>query len=104
MHTVIENQMESLSIIDDAKFVRWEALRDRAMTLGARNAVDEAVLVHERRKAAGGHVLWDYLWFLIVVSMLLIGVSKLGGCDDMRDHHGEHIPSEVKGGEKDNVR
>lgn len=94
---------ELLSPVDD-KFIRWEALRLRADTIGTRNAVDEAVLVHERRKAQGGNVLFEYLWFLIVCSMLLIFVSKVGGCDDMRDHKGESIPAEVKGGEREHLR
>lgn len=50
-------------------------------------------------KSRPGHVLFDYLWFVIVVALLMLIVGHVGGCDDTRDPaHGSHIPSEVKGG------
>ena len=82
---------------EDEKDLKWEALRERAATIGARAALDEAVRALETRHR--GHVLFDYLWFLLVCSCLLLAVARVGGCDDRRDHgSGSHIPAEVKGG------
>lgn len=37
MHELVENEVES------EKFLRWEALRLRVNTIGAREALDEAI-------------------------------------------------------------
>jgi hypothetical protein len=40
MHTAIEQDM---SLEMDDKFVRWEAIRSLIMTIGARDALDQAL-------------------------------------------------------------
>ena len=82
MHTAIENDMQAEQ---EDKFVRWEALRERANTIGARAALDEAM--------KGGHVLFQYLWFLIVVSVLLLAVAKVGGCQEATEREAAGTPA-----------
>lgn len=95
MHTVIEEQ-EMIQHLED-KSIRWEALREQCMTIGAKDALDRAM--------RGGHVLFDYLWFILVVGLLLIALHKWVEDVDNRDPgSGSHIPAEVKGGRDDNMR
>ena len=41
MHEIVEEQAESRSVLDAEKDIRWEALRNRASTIGARDALNE---------------------------------------------------------------
>lgn len=73
MHELVEN--EEMEACEAEKVIRWEALRDQVNTIGARDALDRAM--------RGGHVLFDYLWFLIVVSLLLVALTKLSACSEL---------------------
>lgn len=94
MHEIVENEMDEQTTQE--KTIRWEAIREQCMTLGARDGLDRAM--------RGGHVLFDYLWFVIVVMLLLIGLGKVGGCDERDPARGSHIPAEVKGGVRAGLR
>ena len=78
MHEIVEQQAENRSVLDDEKDIKWEALREQCMKLGARDALDRAM-------NKPGHVVFDYLWFLIVCWGLLFLVGKIGGCQDADD-------------------
>jgi len=57
------------------------------------------------RKNAAGNVLFEYMWFIIVIVLLMVIVGHVGGCDDRRDEgSGSHIPDEVKGGRGEGLR
>lgn len=43
MHTLVEEQAVSWSMFDDSRVLAWEALRDRCMTIGCREALDHAM-------------------------------------------------------------
>lgn len=92
MHTAIENEINEAD-----KAVYWEALRGRCMTVGCREALDEAM--------RPGHVVFDYLWFVLVVIAMVLTLGYCAGDPDQRDPGaGSHIPEHVQGGRGDGLR
>lgn len=79
MHTAIENEAHT-----EDKDIRWEALREQCMTIGCREALDRAM--------KGGHVLFDYLWFILVCAVLLVAVAKVGGCQEATEREAAGTP------------
>ena len=75
------------------KFARWEALRERVNTIGARDALHHAM--HKRLR---GSVAFEYLWMLVVTGLLMVVLSRCVGPDTRDPEVGSHIPAEVKGG------
>lgn len=95
MHTVIEEQMDMSEA--EEKDIRWEALREQCMTIGAREALDRAM--------KKGNILIEYLWFIIVLITLIVVLNHwVQGCDGRDPAAGSHIPAEVKGGHSEGLR
>ena len=91
VHAIIEQQAEARSVLDDEKDIRWEALRQRVGTIGARTALDEAMMPH-------GNILVDYAWFVLVCLAMIVVIGKCAPNPDERDPaKGTHIPAEVRG-------
>lgn len=60
--------------LGEDRWLVWEWLRDSVTTIGGHNALREAVT---GRKA--GNILFEYLWFLLVVAALVSSLSKCHG-------------------------
>lgn len=73
MHELIEDQAAEEAAAE--KDARWEALRLDVNTFGARAALDRAM------GFKGGNVLMEYLWFLLVVIALILGLRFMGSVD-----------------------
>ncbi len=94
VHEIVEQQMDEQATQDKA--IRWEALREQCMTIGAKDALD---------RACRGHVLFDYLWFLLVTAMVMLALAKWARDPDLiKWDAGDVIPEHVTGGRGDGLR
>lgn len=66
------------------RWVRWEALRIRAQTIGEGDIL---------RRAMGGepvgHVVFDYLLWVVAISAIIVVLHRCGGATDATDRSPE---------------